>query len=44
MKKYKSNYMFTVMFQICNEFLAFIPGFTSRMYGFALMKRSRLFT
>ena len=26
MKKYKSNHMFTVMFQICNELLAFIPG------------------
>ncbi|MBR6768989.1 MAG: hypothetical protein IKM34_05835 [Clostridia bacterium] len=26
MKKYKSNHMFTVMFQICNEFLAVIPG------------------
>ena len=27
MKKYKLNYMFTVMFQLCNMFLSFIPGF-----------------
>ena len=27
MKKYKPNYMFTVMFQLCNLFLSFLPGF-----------------
>ena len=26
MKKYKLNYMFTVMFQLCNMFLSFFPG------------------
>ena len=26
MKKYKSNYMFTIMFQICNMFLITFPG------------------
>ena len=27
MKKYKPNYMFTIMFQLCNLFLSFFPGF-----------------
>ncbi len=26
MKKYKSNYLFTIMFQLCNLFLSFLPG------------------
>ena len=26
MKKYKSNYMFTLMFQLCNALLSFFPG------------------
>ncbi len=26
MKKYKSNYLFTPMFQLCNLFLSFFPG------------------
>ena len=26
MKKYKSNYMFTLMFQLCSLFLSFFPG------------------
>ena len=26
MKKYKSNYMFTLMFYLCNMLLAFLPG------------------
>lgn len=26
MKKYKPNYMLTIMFQICNMYLSFVPG------------------
>ncbi|MBR5121234.1 MAG: hypothetical protein IKU89_01655, partial [Oscillospiraceae bacterium] len=26
MKKYKSNYVFTIMFQVCNIFLSGFPG------------------